>query len=186
MIEDEKILELFFAREEQGIQELDKKYGMTFRKLARNILQNIEDAEECINDAYLGAWNKIPPERPSPLVTYICKIVRNISLKRYHSNTAKKRDSSYSVALEEIEPYLADGNTLEKQVETQELARIIEGFLDTLSQQNRVIFMRRYWFGASCKEIGAYVGITEKNVTVRLARMREKMKGYLREREVFL
>ncbi len=185
MVEDEKIIEMFFAREEQGIRELDLKYGRTFRKLADNILQNREDAEECINDSYLGAWNRIPPERPAPLVTYICKIVRNLSLKKYHSNTAKKRDSSYSVALEEIEPYLADTNTVEKQVETAELSRIIEEFLDTLTEENRVIFMRRYWFGASCRDIGRYVGITEKNVTVRLTRIREKMKKYLTEREVF-
>ncbi len=185
-MEDEKIIEMFFARDEQGIHELNQKYGMIFRKLSNNILQNKEDTEECINDSYLGVWNRIPPEKPSPLVTYICKIVRNISLKKYYSNTAKKRDSSYNVALEEIEPYIADTKTVEKQLETAELSKIIEEFLDTLTKQNRVIFMRRYWFGDNCRDIGMYVGITEKNVTVRLARIRKKMKKYLIEREVFV
>ncbi len=186
IVEDAKIIELFFQRNEQGIQELDTKYGGTFRKLSSNILRYKEDVEECINDSYLGAWNKIPPENPSPLLTYICKIVRNISLKKYHSNTAQKRDSSYSVALEEIEPYIADVNTVDRHMESAELARSIEAFLDTLTEQNRVIFMRRYWFGDSCSEIGSYVGITEKNVTVRLTRIREKMRKFLTEREVLL
>ena len=185
-MDDEQIIEMFFSRDEQGICELDKKYGKMFRKLSGNILKSPEDTEECINDSYLGAWNRIPPERPSPLMTYICKIVRNISLKKYYSNTAKKRDSSYSIALEEIEPYIADVNSVEKQIEAAELSKIIEEFLDTLTEQNRVIFMRRYWFGDSCKDIGMYVGITEKNVTVRLTRIREKMKKYLIEREVFV
>lgn len=180
------IIELFFRRNEQGIQELDTKYGRTFRKLSGNILRDREDVEECINDSYLGAWKKIPPEKPSPLVTYICKIVRNISLKKYHSNTAQKRDSSYSVALDEIEPYIADVNTVDRHVESAELAKTIEAFLDTLTEQNRVIFMRRYWFGDSCGEISRYVGITEKNVTVRLTRIREKMRKFLTEREVLL
>lgn len=185
-MDDEQIIEMFFSRDEQGIHELDKKYGKMFRKLSDNILQSREDAEECINDSYLGVWNRIPPERPSPLLTYICKIVRNISLKKYYSNTAIKRGSSYSIALEEIEPYIADVNSVEKQIETAELSKIIEEFLDTLTEQNRVIFMRRYWFGDSCKDIGMHVGITEKNVTVRLTRIREKMKKYLSEREVFV
>lgn len=185
-MDDEQIIEMFFSRDEQGICELDKKYGKMFRKLSGNILKSPEDTEECINDSYLGAWNRIPPERPYPLMTYICKIVRNISLKKYYSNTAKKRDSSYSIALEEIEPYIADVNSVEKQIEAAELSKIIEEFLDTLTEQNRVIFMRRYWFGDSCKDIGMYVGITEKNVTVRLTRLREKMKKYLIEREVFV
>ena len=84
MIEDEKIIELFFERSEQGIRELDIKYGKVCHKLSNNIVNNRQDAEECVNDAYLGAWNAIPPVRPNPLLTYICKIVRNISLKIYY------------------------------------------------------------------------------------------------------
>lgn len=186
MITDEKIIELFFERSEQSIRELDIKYGKVCHKLSYNILSNREDAEECVNDAYLGAWNTIPPAKPDPLLTYICKIVRNISLKIYYRKEAAKRSSHYTIAMEEIEACIADPNTVEAELEARELARIIERFLDTLTVENRVIFMRRYWFSDSCKDIAEFVGLTEKNVSVRLTRIRQKMKSYLAEREVFV
>ena len=186
MIEDEKIIEMFFARSEQGIQELDIKYGKVCHKLSCNIVSNRQDAEECVNDAYLGAWNAIPPAKPNPLPAYICKIVRNISLKLYYRKGAAKRNSNYTITMEEIEACIADQNTVETEVEVRELARIIESFLDTLTVENRVIFMRRYWFADSCKDIAEFVGLTEKNISVRLTRIRKKMKVYLAEREVFV
>ena len=186
MIEDGKIIELFFQRSEQAIRELDEKYGNACRKLSYNIVNNRQDAEECVNDAYLGAWNAIPPVEPNPLLTYICKIVRNISLKTYWKKEASKRSSTYTVAMEEIEDCIAGLNTVENEMEARELARIIESFLDTLTAENRVIFMRRYWFSDSCKDIARLVGLTEKNVSVRLTRIRKKLKDYLAEREVFV
>ncbi len=186
MAEDKEIIEMFFERSEQGIRELDTKYGKFLRKISYNILNNQQDAEECVNDAYLGAWNAIPPEKPSPLLTYICKIVRNISLKAYYKKTAAKRNSVYTIAMDEIEASIASPNTAEAELEAKELAHIIESFLDTLSSENRVIFMRRYWFSESCKDIAELVGLTEKNVSVRLTRIRRKLKSYLAEREVFV
>lgn len=182
MIEDEKIIEMFFERSEQGIRELDIKYGKVCHKLSYNIVNSRQDAEECVNDAYLGAWNAIP----HPLLTYICKIVRNISLKIYYRKEAAKRNSTYTIAMEEIEACIADPNTVEAEIEARELARIIESFLDTLTVENRVIFMRRYWFSDSCKDIAEFVGLSEKNISVRLTRIRQKMKSYLAEREVFV
>ena len=172
MIDDEKIIEMFFERSEQGIRELDIKYGKVCHNLSYHIVGSRRDAEECVNDAYLGAWNAIPPAKPNPLLTYVCKIVRNISLKIYWRKEAAKRSSHYTIALEEIE--------------ARELARIIESFLDTLTTENRVIFMRRYWFSDSYKDIAEFVGLSEKNISVRLTRIREKMKQYLIEREVFV
>ena len=186
MIEDEKIIELFFVRSEQGIRELDIKYGKVFHKLSYNILNSRQDAEECVNDAYLGAWNAIPPAKPSPLLAFICKIVRNTSLKIHYRKEAAKRNSTYTIAMEEIEACIADPNTVEAEIEARELARIMESFLDTLTVENRVIFMRRYWFSDSCKDIAEFVGLTEKNISVRLTRIRQKMKSYLAEREVFV
>ncbi len=186
MIEDEKIIDLFFNRSEKAIQELDIKYGKVCHKLSYNILNNKQDAEECVNDAYLGAWNAIPPTRPNPLLSYIVKIVRNISLKIYWRKEAAKRSGHYKIALEEIEGYIADQKTVEDEIEARELARIIEEFLDTLTLENRVIFMRRYWFADSYKDIAEFVGLSEKNISVRLTRIREKMKQYLIEREVFV
>lgn len=186
MTEDEKIIEMFFERSEQGIRELDTKYGKFLHKISYNILNNQQDAEECVNDAYLGAWNTIPPAKPDPLLTYICKIVRNISLKVYYKNTVAKRNSVYTIAMDEIEACVASSNTVEAKFEAKELAQIIESFLDTLTTENRVIFMRRYWFSDSCKDIAEFVGLTEKNVSVRLTRIRQKLKSYLAEREVFV
>lgn len=186
MIDDEKIIEMFFERSEQGLRELDNKYGKICHNLSYNIVSNRQDAEECVNDAYLGAWNAIPPEQPNPLLAYLCKIVRNISLKIYYRKEAAKRSSHYTIAMEEIEAYIADPNTVEAEIEARELARIIESFLDTLTVENRVIFMRRYWFSDSCKDIAEFVGLTEKNISVRLTRIRQKMKEYLAEREVFV
>lgn len=185
-MDDEKIIELFFNRSEQAIEEVDKKYGKTCHNISYNILHNKLDAEECVNDAYLGAWNAIPPARPNPLLTYLCKIVRNLSLKRYEFNTAIKRNSTYDVAMEELESCLSSPETVESEIALKELTHIIENFLDSLSTENRVIFLRRYWFSDTYSDIAARVGMTEKNVSVRLARIRQKLRNYLTEREVLV
>lgn len=186
MVADEEILDLFFARSEQGIRELDDKYGHLCRRLSCSIVGSEQDAEECVNDAYLGAWNAIPPARPSPLLPYIAKIVRNVSLNAYWKKAAAKRNSRYTVALEELETCFADSKTVETEIEAREFARILGAFLDTLSLENRVIFLRRYWFADGYREIAALVGLSEKAVSVRLTRIRGKMRRYLQEREVFL
>ena len=147
MMEDTRIIELFFERDQQAIQELDTKYGKVCHKLSYNIVNNRYDAEECVNDAYLGAWNTIPPTKPQSLQAYICKIVRNISLKLLYRNEAAKRKSVCEVAMQEMEAYLPAQNTVEAEIEAKELAAIIDAFLDTLSVENRIIFMRRYHNG---------------------------------------
>ena len=186
MIDDEKIIEMFFERSEQAVRELDNKYGKICHHLSFNILNNRQDAEECVNDAYFGAWKAMPPAKPNPLLTYLLKIVRNLSLKRYWQKGAAKRNSNYTIALQEIEACVAAPNAVEDVIEARELAHILEGFLDTLTKENRVIFLRRYWFSDSYKDIAEFVGLSEKNISVRLTRIREKMKQYLIEREVFV
>lgn len=186
MLDDERIIDLFFERSELGIRELDDKYGAVCRRLSFNILNNLEDAEECVNDAYLGAWNAIPPARPDPLLGYIVKIVRNVSLKAYWKNRAAKRGGQYTVALEEFGDCIADHETVESVLEARELARVIEGFLDTLTAKERAVFMRRYAYMDTYADIAKRVGISEKNVSVRLALIRRKLKRYLTEREVLV
>ncbi len=181
---DERIVELFFERSEQAIVELDKKYGRACYAVSYNILNDRQDAEECVNDAYLGAWNAIPPARPNPLLPFVCRIVRNLSLKRYAQRTAAKRNSRYDVALEELEDCLAASTSIEEEIAQRELAQVIEAFLDTLSKENRVIFLRRYWFSDAYADIAARVGLSEKNVSVRLTRIRKELREYLLEREV--
>jgi len=181
-MEDEYIIALYFARSEQAIVQTDLKYGSACRKLAYNILRNHADVHECVNDAYLGAWNAIPPAKPNPLLTFVLKIVRNVSLKRRQSNTAIKRSSSFDAAMEEMEQCLACPDSVHAQIETKELAQNIEAFLSTLSKENRVIFLRRYWFCEPYADIAKQVGITEKNVSVRLVRTRRQLRRYLSER----
>ncbi len=183
---DEEIIELFFARSENAISQLDAKYGKLCIQTSYNILGDSSDAEECVNDSYLGAWNAIPPTRPNPLLTYLLKIVKNISLNRYHKNQAQKRNSAFDMAVEELEEVLASRDTIESVMEANELTKEIEAFLDSLSQENRVIFVRRYWFFDTYEQIAKRTGITEKNVSVRLTRIRKQMWEYLTERGIVL
>ena len=183
---DERIIELFFARSERGIEELDTKYGATCHRIAQNILGNKEDAEECVNDAYLGVWNSIPPKKPNLLSAFLFKILRNLSITRYHANTAQKRNSFYDIALDELEETISTEESIEKECSQKELTNAIEGFLDTLTRENRVIFVCRYWFSESYTEIAKRTGLTEKNISVRLTRIREKMKKHLSERGILV
>ena len=178
-MEDGQIVELFWARPEEALRALDETYGGLCRSLALNILNDRRDAEECVNDAYLGLWRAIPPARPAPLRTYLCRVVRNISLNAYYKKHAARRSAAGCVAFEELEECLAGGDEAGQTLETKVLARSIERFLDTLSREDRVIFLRRYWFADSCREIAGRVGLSEKNVTVRLARLRQKLKERL-------
>ena len=186
MLEDETIIELFFDRSEQALKELDIKYGKFCRRLSYNILNNRQDTEECLNDAYLGMWNRVPPERPVPLLTYLCKLVRNYSLKLYHKKTAAKRNSVYDVAMEELEDCLSSPDTVEAEADANELTLLIEAFLNMLSQENRVIFIRRYWFSYAYAEIANQTGLTEKTVSVRLTRLRKQLKQYLKGKGVII
>ncbi len=185
-MEDEAIIDLFFSRSERAIAELGAKYGKLLYQLSLRILDSPSDAEECVNDTYLGAWNAIPPARPELLPAYLCRIVRNISLTRCQARKAAKRSGMQELAIEELEAAIASPGSVEDTVEARELARMLERFLDTLSGQNRVIFLRRYWFYDSCAEIAVLTGLSEKNITVRLTRIRARLKKYLKEREVYL
>ncbi len=181
MLEDQEILALFFDRSEQAIRELAEKYGAACRCLAKNILRNEQDAAECVNDAYLAAWNTIPPERPKPLKTYLLRLVRNISTARYHANTALKRNSYYDVALEELEGCLPDAVTVEETLAAAELSRQINRFLDGLDPDSRVLFVRRYWYADSIPDIAARFHISNNHVSVRLSRIRDKLKKHLQK-----
>ena len=123
-MDDSKIIALFFARSEQAIVELCAKYGSLCMHIACNILNNSQDAEECVNDTYMGAWNTIPPQKPNPLQAYIAKIVRNIAITRYHANTAQKRNSHYDVALDELEHCLSSSQTPEDTLQAKELSHL--------------------------------------------------------------
>ena len=176
---DTEIINLFFERSEQAIEELAKKHGSAVARVVRNILGNAQDTEECVNDTYLGTWNAIPPHKPNPLRTFGCRIARNLATKKYHANTADKRNSQYDLALDELEDYLSDSDSVENAYEAQELKEAINGFLATLSYSDRFLFMRRYWYSDPVKDIAKMAHSTNNSVTVRLFRIREKLRLYL-------
>ena len=183
-MEDREIIELFYERKEQAIVELSEKYGALCLRTASHILNNREDAEECVNDAYLAVWNKIPPERPDPLLSYLIRIVRNIAIKKYYWSTAEKRNNSYDIALSEIEESFPSHDSVEEEVEARDTARRINRFLGTLDQKDRILFVRRYWQGDSVEELAELFSITRHNVSVRLLRIRKKLGKYLSGEEV--
>lgn len=181
MLEDGKIIELFFARAEQAIAELSAKYGTVCSRIARNILKNDLDAEECVNDTYLAAWNTIPPQKPNPLRTYIFRIVRNIAISRYHANTSAKRNSYYDAALEELENCLRASSAVEQEIAASELSRQIDCFLATLDEESQMLFVRRYWYSDSISDLAERFHTSNNNVSVRLSRIRNKLKIYLKK-----
>ena len=181
---DEEIIRLFFERSEQAISELAKKHGNAVRSVALNILGDEEDAKECVNDTWLGAWNSIPPNRPDPLRTYVCRIARNLAAKRFHANIAQKRSGRYDKALEELAECLPDKASVEDEFFAKELAGIIDRFLDTLSYEDRFVFMRRYWYADSLSEIAKMTGMSCNSIAVRIHRVRKKLKKHLRKEGV--
>ena len=174
-LKDHEIVELFFERSEQAITELILKYGAAMKKVASNILNNAQDIEECMSDTCLHVWNRIPPAKPQHLGAYACKVARNVSLNRYHSNTAQKRNSHYDVALEELEGTIPALSTVETEYDARELTKYLNRFLHGLDQRDRYLFLRRYWFGDGISEIARNLGISPHNASVRLFRLRQKL-----------
>lgn len=176
---DTEIIDLLFERSEQAITELSKRHGSAVSRVAYNILGNRQDAEECVNDTWLGAWNAIPPSRPDPLRTFVCRIARNLATKKYHAGKAEKRCSQYDLALDELAEYIPDNDTVEDAYGAKELADAINSFLDSVNFLDKFIFMRRYWYSDSLEDISGMVGLSYNTVSVRLFRVKEKLKKHL-------
>ncbi len=176
---DTEIIDLFFARSEQAIAALSQQYGRLLRHTADNILGSPEDAEECVNDSYLAVWNTVPPKRPDPLPAYCLRIVRNLSLSLLRRRGAQKRDSAYDCALDELSETLAGPESVEDACDARLLGACIDRFLDTLEVEDRVLFVRRYWFGDSVRELAAMLGCGENRLSVRLFRLRGRLKETL-------
>ena len=165
-MKDRDIIELFWQRLPQAVDAVEEAYGSQLRGLAGNLLPDPQDAEECLNDAYLGLWNSIPPAKPQPLLPYALRVVRNLCLKRYHYNRAGKRNNQMEVALSELENCLAGSSTPEGEQDAKELGAVLNSFVKGLSHRDRVLFLGRYWYGSSYKELALKLGITENNGVV--------------------
>ena len=185
-MEDEKIVNLYLERSETAISETQKKYGRYCFTVAYNVLYSKEDAEECVNDTFEKAWNSIPPQKPRIFSAFLGAITRNLALDRYEQSHAKKRYSPAETALEELGeciPAAEDGADIS---DTLALKDAINGFLASLNEQTRVIFMRRYWYFCSIKEIAKSLDLTESKVKVSLMRTRNAFKEYLEQQGIII
>ena len=175
-MDDKDIIELFFKRDENALSETDVKYGRYCRKIAVNILSDLRDADEAVNEAYLGVWNSIPPHNPENLCTYIGRIVRNISLKIYRRNNAKKRNGDeYSLALDELSECVGTEKNAQDMLESKELSRYLNVFLGTLKDTERKVFVCRYWYFDSIGDIAQRFSFSEGKVKSMLFRTRKKL-----------
>ena len=177
-MEDRRIVQLLWARAESAIDAMQRKYGPRLLSTAKNILDSLQDAEETVSDTYLAVWDAVPPRKPEPLAGFVYKIGRNLALKRLRDGTARKRDSRYDLSLEELESCIP-GPALEAALEARELGRMIDAFLSNVSRENRNIFLRRYWFGDSVRDIAHSFGLRESTVNTRLSRLRGQLRDYL-------
>ncbi len=185
-MDDSYIIELFFERSEQAITALSQMHGAFLSSVARGILDDPQDAEECLNDAYLGVWNAIPPARPDSLRGFACRIVRNCAVKRFEHNRAAKRFGGYQVPLEEIEGIFAAAGSPEEEMSARETGELINKFLSQLDRQSRILFVRRYYLGEGPADIASQLYTTGHGVSVRLHRIREKLKAFLMKEGVTL
>ena len=184
-MEDERIVSLYWDRDESAIRETEKKYDRYLTKIAYNILNNLEDSRESVNDTYLAAWDSIPPHRPSVLSAYLAKLTRRISIDCFRYRTRDKRMASeYAVSLSELGDCVSGGNTTEELVNVKLLADTIGIFLRLQSEDARTAFIGRYYFLDSIREIASYSGMSESKIKSLLHRTRLNLKAYL-EKEGF-
>lgn len=181
---DASIIELYWNRNENAIEETHKKYGSLCNRVSLNIVNSIPDAEECVNDSYLTLWNSIPDDRPEYFSAYLCRIVRNLSLKRLEYNTALKRKPELVASFDELEGCISSADTPENSLDAKLLGKAISEFLYLQNEQCRNIFIRRYWYFDSVKNIAEDFRMKEEKVSVLLFRMRKKLKKHL-EKEGF-
>ena len=180
-MEDKRIIDLYFKRDESAIAETAFKYGGLVRSIARNILRSDADAEECENDVYNAAWNAIPPERPENFSAFLGRITRNIALDRYDYNTAAKRNGSFDLILSELEECISSRETTESEYEQKLIAEYIDKFLRQLDYTKRVVFIRRYWYADTVEETARFLGWSVPKTKSVLSRTRKKLRAYLEQ-----
>ena len=182
-MDDKRIIELYFSRDEDAVSQTKELYGERLKALAYRILQNREDAEECENDTYMKAWNSIPPQKPQHFFAYLAKICRNTALNMSEKQNAEKRSGVIVELSQELSECLPDMHSLEDTAE-QELGEIISEFLKTVSKENRIIFIRRYFLSETISGISKTLGISESKVKSSLFRTRNRLRNYLSKEEL--
>lgn len=177
---DAEIIKLYWDRDQQAVQITAEKYGSYCSRIAQNILRNLEDAQECVNDTWLGAWQSMPPQRPQVLAAFLGKLTRNFAINRYRHNTAQKRGGGQpQIVLEELGDLVSGSDSVAEEIDRRELVNAINDFLGSLSKEKRSIFLCRYWYFESVSEISVKFGMNENQVSVLLYRLREKLRKHL-------
>lgn len=178
-MDDRKIVEMFFSRDEQAIEESQKQYGKLCHYIANNILNSPLDAQECVNDTLLRAWNSIPPNEPDRLGAYLSKIARNVAIDRYNAQKSDKRAANDgAIALSELEGILPDSDSI---IDTVILKECINSFLRSLTKGKRGIFIQRYFYNAPIKEIATIHQMSESNIKVILLRLRHAFEKHIKK-----
>lgn len=185
-MEDQQIIELYFQRDEVALSETADKYGAFCLRIAGNVLHAAEDAEECVNDTYHMAWKQIPPVVPESLKAFLGKIVRNLAISRYRALHAKKRFNELEVMLSELEECVPAVADVEQEVEAKELTEYINSWLAGLKTEERVLFVRRYWYGDEVKKLAEQGNVSAVKVTQQLLRLRKRLKVFLEEKGVMV
>ncbi len=184
-MDDREIVALYFKRNEKAIEASEKKYGKYCFFIAHNILGNKEDSEECVNDTYIKAWNSIPPHKPEKLSTFLGKITKNLAFDILDKKSAKKRGSNtVSLVLEELHECIPSPSSAENEVDKLQLIENLNCFLQTLSKENRKIFLQRYWYMMPIREIAEENDFTESKVKMSLMRTRENLRIFLEKEGV--
>ena len=185
-MEDQKIIELYWAREEEAIRATSDKYGRLCRSIVGSILVSPEDGEECVNDTWLGLWNAIPPRRPSRLAAYVGRVARNLALKRYDYVTAQRRSPEAVRSLEELEGCVSGRESVETELENRRIEQVIEDFLWRQEEEKRTVFLLRYWYFMSIENICRRTGFGESKVKSMLSRTRRKLRENLEQEGIAL
>jgi len=182
-MDDERIVQLYWDRNEQAIGESSAKYGSYCRNIAQNILQNAEDAEECVNDTWMNAWNAMPPHKPSVLSAFLGKLTRNLSFDRYRKLHREKRGGhTIDLVLDELDELVSGQDDPERKWQEKELKESIVQFLQDQSEEKRNLFILRYWYAFDISEISGRTGLSCNRISVNLSRTRRKLKIFLSER----
>ena len=186
-MEDKQIVELYWQRQEAAIRETEQKYGHYLTQIAYHILSDWEDSQESVNDTYFKAWNSIPPNRPEPLAPYLRKILREAAIDCYRRKRRKKRgQSEYSLSLSELGECVSGGDTTGQEIDRRLLAEAVAVYLKTLSPEARGLFIGRYYFMDSMREVAAYHGMSEPKAKSMLHRTRKGLKAYLEKEGFFV
>ncbi|MEA4832198.1 hypothetical protein SDC9_129809 [bioreactor metagenome] len=181
-MEDSEILDLLYIHSENGLGQLSDKYGKLILSIAFNVLNDYSDAEECVNDTYMKMWNIIPPYRPQHFRPFLCKIARQISIDKYRQSQTRQKGSGFKVLLSELENDIADKYSFDDETDSRILSDYINAYISSLKIESRVLFIRRYFFAESVKDLAKRFEISESNVGIKLFRIRNDLKKYLEKR----